>query len=242
MPITRSAPTTLVANYNLAATSYTYSFFRGPNTVNGSPLGYGVKSEHRVKTAAGAQTTVSTFTASAAPFAGLVAGDMLLFPNAPTVTPVTGPTATNTYPLGRGQERIITVATDDNNCDIHSAIDLSIDTTGYAFYWKKFKTGTGAEDGWFKTADFSGVQFNIQVTTLNATSIDYSIEGRNTGPNTAAQQLDVGSITSSALGSNAHSFYLGVPYDQCRVGLKVTGDAGTQAVWVNVIGEYFDGR
>jgi hypothetical protein len=240
--INRSAAVALVANYNLAATSYTYSFFRGPDDGNADPLGSGVKWPSKVKTTAGAQATIEAFTASSAPFAALVAGDLLMFPNAPTV-PNTGASGfVNVQGRTQRQERVIVTATDANNVDVDTAIDLSQDATGYNFYWKKFVTGVETTDGWFSVGNFDGVEFDIQVTTIAATSIDYSIECRHAGVNAAAKQLDVGSISSATLGSNSHTFYLGLPYDQCRVGLKVTGDAGTQAVWVSIVGEKYDSR
>lgn len=239
--VQRSAAVTLVANYNLTATSYTYSFFRGPDDANADPLGSGVKWPSKVKTTSGAQVTVEAFTASSAPFAALVAGDLLIFPNAPTVTN-SGPSGVNVQGRTQRQERVIVTATDANNVDVDTAIDLSQDSTGYNFYWKKFKTGTETTDGWFSVGNFAGVKFDIQVTDIHADSIDYSIECRGSSVNATPKQLDSGSITSETLGSNSHTFYLGIPYDQCRVGLKVTNDTGAQAVWVEIVGEQYGSR
>lgn len=235
--VERSATYTLVANYNLAATSYTYSFFRGPDTANGNPLGEGVNPAARV-TSGATSTDVTAFTASSKPFQGLVAGDLLIFPSAPTVIN-TGASAVNTTGYKARQERVIVTATDDNNAIVDRDILLDQDTKGYDFTWKKFKTGTETTDGWFKCSEWIGTEFLIQVTTLNATSIDYSIEGRwPNAVNNAPQQVDSGSIASSALGSNFHLYYMRLSFDECRVGLKVTGDSGTQAVWVSVTGDY----
>jgi len=239
--VSRSTSVTLFANYNVVATSYTYGFFRGPDNANADPLGEGVKSPLKAKTTSGAQVTIEAFTALSAPFAPLVAGDLLIFPNAPTVVNA-GPSGVNVQGKTRRQERVIVTATDDNNSDVNAAIDLSQDSTGYNFYWKKFVTGVETTDGWFDVASFAGVEFHIVVTTLAADSIDYSIECRHTQANSAPAQVFVGSIASDTLGSNSDTLYLGIPFDQCRVGLKVTGDTGDQAVWVEVTGEKFNDR
>lgn len=238
--VTRSISVTLVAGYDLAATNFTYSFFRGPDASNVDPLGDGATPVARVKNGA-TGTDVTAFTASTNPFQGLVAGDLLIFPNAPTVVN-TGASAINTYGMPKRQERVITTATDDNNAIVDRAIILDQASNGYTFSWKKFVTGEEAEDGWFKVADFAGVEFHIVVTDLHADSVDYSIECRHLQANNAPTQVDTGSISSEVLGSNSHTFYLGIPFDQCRVGLKVTNDTGLQSVWAEVTGEKYDDR
>lgn len=236
--ITRTKAVTLLANNNVSATSYTYGFFRGPDDANADPLGPGVKWPSKVKTAAGVQTTVSAFTASSAPFAALVAGDLLIFPNAPTVLNA-GASGVNVQGNTQLQERVITTATDANNVDINVGIDLSQDSTGYVFYWKKAKTGTTASDGWFDVSKYNGFQVCEQVTTINATSLDFSLEGRYTGvPDSEPNTVEAYSFTATGV----HCVYVNVPYDQARLGVKVTADGGTQAVWAYVIGERFNGR
>lgn len=236
--IERTQAVTLLANYNVAATSYTYGFFRGPNTLNADPLGAGVKWPTKVKTAAGAQTTVSAFTASSAPFIGLVAGDLLMFPNAPTQVNA-GASAVNVQGNTQKQERVITVATDNDNADINAAIDLSQDSTGYVFYRKVFVTGTETTDGWFSVATSSGFRIQQQVTTINADSIDFSLECRYTGgPNPQPEIVDQYSFTTTG----THGVYVNLPFDECRLGVKVTNDTGDQAAWAYIILEKVDGR
>jgi hypothetical protein len=236
--IERTQAVTLLANYNVAATAYTYGFFRGPNTANADPLGMGVKWPSKVKTTGGAQTTVEAFTASSAPFVGLVAGDLLLFPNAPTVVNA-GASAVNVQGNTQKQERVIVTATDDDNADVNTAIDLSQDATGYVFYRKVFVTGAETVDGWFSVATFDGFRIIEQVTTINADSIDFSLECRYTGgPNPQGEIVDQFSFTTTG----THGVYVNLPFDQCRLGVQVTGDDGDQAAWAYIVGEKLDGR
>lgn len=236
--IERTQAVTLLANYNVAAASYTYGFFRGPNTLNADPLGAGVKWPSKVKTTSGAQVTIEAFTASSAPFVGLVAGDLLMFPNAPTQVNA-GASAVNVQGNTQKQERVIVTATDDNNADVNTAIDLSQDATGYVFYRKVFVTGVETTDGWFSVAPFSAFKIVEQVTTLNATSVDYSLECRHTGtPGYAAEIVERYSFTATG----THTVYVNLPYDECRLGVQVVGDAGTQAAWAYFIGEKADAR
>jgi hypothetical protein len=237
--IERTAAVTLLANYNVAATSYTYGFFRGPDTLNADPLGAGVKWVSKVKTVAGGGTTITAFTAATEePFIGLVAGDLLMFPNAPTQIN-SGASAVNVQGITQKQERVITTATDDDNAVVNAAIDLSQDSTGYVFYRKEFHTGAETTDGWFSVAPYSGFKIVEQVTTITATSLDFSLECRHTGlPLYTSETVDAYSFTAAG----THTVYMNLPFDQCRLGIKVTGDGGTQATWAYFVGEKADGR
>lgn len=76
----------------------------------------------------------------------------------------------------------------------------------------------------------------IEWTTKNATSLDYSVECRSWGASIADPPLVVKQSSLSAVGMDA-VVITDIPFDQCRIGLKLTSDTGAQ-----VVNAYFASR
>lgn len=196
----------LAMRYDVTATSYTYPRLTGAGSVFDSPIIGPAEIE-----TSGSSTTVTEVTASSAPFASVAVGDILYV-----------------QPAANAPVTIRRVATRASSASI--TVDAAVNWSGgFPFGYRKFATGTGASDGWIyvsrTTAATKAVQ--ISVETINATSIDYSIEGR-IAPDLPAAVLLTG--TFSAVGGDV--FPIPEAVQQIRVGLKVTGDAGAQSVSV----------
>jgi hypothetical protein len=91
--------------------------------------------------------------------------------------------------------------------------------------------GTAITNGWISIPSGRPIVAAIEWTTKAATSLEYSIECRPWTGGLGAYLATVGqaSMTSASasyvvIGSNYNGF------DQCRIGLKLTTDTGTNAV------------
>lgn len=224
---------TLARKYNLASTSYIYvaygdaSSTASANYPLSGVLGPGTVKSVPVSTS-GSSTTVAAVTASTEPFVGIAVDDLLLFVANDT---------TSTLPMaGIEFERVVTARASSDSVTVDAAIDLTATTTGpgvggWRFRYKKFRTGTGATNGWFDVSKFSSFQLQWDVLTLNATDITADLECRSSR---YAEPVVLTSNTFTAVGS--YTYHVTTPWAQCRTGLKLTGDTGTQAVSI-----YFEG-
>lgn len=120
--------------------------------------------------------------------------------------------------------RVVGVASIPDAISVHAAISLGSD--GRAYSYQRFHNTTSADndEGWFFCGDAEDKSVLIKVNTLNATSVDYVINGDIGG---VAFQLDAGSITSATT--------LHVPIVEnvrrIQVGIKFTGN-GANSVTV----------
>jgi hypothetical protein len=90
-------------------------------------------------------------------------------------------------------------------------------------------TGSAVEDGWVTVAGESNRSVQINIDTINATSLDFIIQGRNRGQTVAAQ---IWPATGDRAETTTGSFIVQVPDSiyELRVGVKVDTDTGAQNV------------
>jgi len=157
---------------------------------------------------AGSNVLVTEVNAIDDPFTGFGIGDIL------NVRGKDGAVTTRT---------VSAVPSIPNGVTVGTAVDWST-AGGTAFTYRRWQSGTTAEIGWFSTGEFLYKSFEIVVAVIAATSVDYSIEGRSMGgtgvTHAAAAITVVGSATVN----------VATPFDQMRLGLKVTVDGGVQSV------------
>lgn len=197
--------------YDVPNTSYTYCVTSGQL---GNPWGPATRVAIPVGTS-GSSTTVAAITASSAPFATVAVGDVLYF---------------QTDPYGAVSTRYVTAKASSDSITINSAITLSA-SAGYPFQYKHVACGTAATDGWIGVNQFTTKAIQLCVSTLNATSITFSVEAKIAGAPSSATLL---TPAYTATGCNVYS----VPeqVDQLRVGVKLAGDAGAQSVDARIEG------
>jgi hypothetical protein len=105
-----------------------------------------------------------------------------------------------------------------------SAYDLS--STTYVY---NGSGGAGTNDGWFTVATEKERAIQVDIATLNATSVEFVVEGRLSGESTAAQIWPAsGNRSETATGS--FIVYIPDAIHQVRLGMKITGDSGTQSI------------
>lgn len=189
-------------NYDVSSTSYIYCKLLG---TNGNPFGAEIQGVGLAKTT-GSSANIAEAVVDANPFAPLAVGDIMIFRIGGT-----------TY-----KRRIITY-TSDSAVVVDAAINLG--TAGVPFtYWKQ-SCGTAATDGWIEVGGFWKLNVERVIGTINATSIQTQIECQLNG--VGIQVIDTYSTT--ATGTYSYPIHSGV-WDSCRVGVKVTGDAGIQSI------------
>ena len=159
----------------------------------------------------GSSTTLEDVN-SDGPFTGLGVGDIMIF------------VFNGVYYV-----RAVATVTSVNEITVDTAVNL---TSGVTFQWRDLSSGTGAENGWFTTSNLKSLNILINIPTLNATSVDFRIECRGVDPTPVL--VDTTSATSTGLYSRQINLEYW-PFRQCRVGMKTTVDAGTQAINVQLI-------
>lgn len=222
---------TLARNFDVPAAGYTYLVFGDWSASLASiepipgALGPGSAVNIKVDTS-GSSTTIAALTANTSPFQGMVAGDLLIFPQLPA--------AGGTYPPGPFRaERAIATFTDADTVTVDVALDIT-GTGGVTFRRKRRLSGTAATDAWFSVAGFRNFQIQHTVGDINATSLDVTLECR-VSPHASAGTVSTDNITSDFV--TVFQIIQARPYDQCRIGWRVTGDAGTNPVSSYFIGE-----
>lgn len=219
---------TLLRNYDVVATSYTYSAFGDQNAALAPVNNQGVSrwwnggSEKRIRVFATASNTLAAVTAGQAPFSGLAVGDLLIFNNTSQ--------AATTFGVLVEEERLITAKASNDSVTIDGAA-LTTPTTGVTFRYKKFFTGTAATDGWIDVSQFDSFNIETEVITIAATSLDVSLACRATKWGTSDEVF----TKNYTAAGNDHA-YVVAKYSQCRVGWRVNTDAGVQSVSVGFIG------
>lgn len=190
----------IVSAYDVTSGGFTYC------STSGLRQGQGF-----IKTT-GASTTV-TAVGTAVPFTSLVVGDEITVITAPDTTPVVR------YVTARASAVSITIS--------GANVDWSNGGAGYGFTWRHVACGTTSADGWIQVQPGASRTVQVIVTTINATSINVSFEGRIDGVVAVATPL-LPTIAYTA----ATSEFITLPetIDAFRVGWSVTGDAGVQSV------------
>lgn len=163
----------------------------------------------------GSSTTVSENTAGEAVFDGFGVGDVLY-------VNVDGTWTARPITSVAGAPTSVTVAT---------AVDWS---SGKAFYFRRFTTGTAAGSGWFPVADFAEKSVNVELATIGATSIDVSIEGRINATATASVLYSKNYLAATA--PAADIFAIGEHVTEIRVGFKANTPGTANSVTANFFG------
>jgi hypothetical protein len=174
-------------------------------------------------TTAGSSTTVTAVTAGDGPFDGLQLGGQLSSLDGNTgVTDVV----------------YVTTYTDQDNIVVDTAVDWTTGFTGAPgrhFQYRKFLKGTTADDGWFNTRTAAGLKIQVIVTTILATSITFTFEGRIKGAQQAPTTITTKTFT--AAGSEYVDVQpLDAPWDEVRVGVQVAGASGAQSISAYALG------
>jgi hypothetical protein len=203
----------LVYARNTAAAAYEYCILAGQN---GRALDQGIPISIPIAFTSGSTATAAV-TALTEPFLHVAVGDELRV-NIPSAG-----TATKTQEF-----RYVTARADSDNVTASANWPATVTSTNFTF--KKLTCGTAATDGVIGVNGATVVRFSVEVTAISATSIDIQIEGRDRSAATTWTVLDGKSYT--ATGSDAFTLS-SLMYDEVRIGMKVTGDTGTQAVTIH---------
>lgn len=189
--------------YNLASTSLLFAAY-DPDPM---PLYAWAKTT-------GSSVDIDALSAGRAPFQGLAAEDLL----------------TVYRPDGCDLAKLASV-TDADNAAVTAAVNWENGGNGYPLHLQKWRSGTGATDGWFYVGDATKVVVSIDLATLNGTSITVTIQARTLDG--AAETIwtktyslaEVDQVTFGALDLGFH---------EMRVGALITGDSGTQSLSIKV--------
>lgn len=131
---------------------------------------------------------------------------------------------------GAATLRTIASVASETSLTVTSAVNIASATP---FRWLNFVCGTGAEDGWIDVSQYNGgTSVQIDVTTINATSVDFQIEGRVAG---GAARILVPAINFTAAGGQVVSI-TEAGLSGVRVGIKLNTDTGAQNYTVIVAG------
>lgn len=206
--------------YDLDSASYIFCNVTGQL---GDPWGPPIPGLSPIATS-GPSTTVVEVTASSLPFANLGVGDIIF----------------TTDSTGAAAIRAITAKASGASITVDSAINLGTSTP---FSWKKLTCGTTAESGWISVQGWLYKKVSVHLNQMDATSIDIKWECRDRTIDTQPEYVYPGSSTASGVcpgGTSASgacnytaasiatrtSVEVDVPYDQCRVGMKINTDDG----------------
>lgn len=182
--------------YDVTSTSLIYGLLS--DLIQGS--GY-------VKTS-GSSTTVSELNSTDNVFQGYANGDVLY-------VNVDGTWAART---------ITDAALAPDSVVVDSAVNWQNGTAGRMHYVRHFTSGTTASDGWFPVSSDEDKSVEVSVDTINATSIDVSIEGRINGGTKAVL------YAKNYTAAGADVFVIPENVTEMRVGFQVNTDAGVQSV------------
>lgn len=198
----------LFTAYNVASTTYVYP--RHATTTS---------SCQGTAQTTGASTTVTATTST--PFANLAVGDEVAFANcaAPPCT------------------RVVATWASGTSMTVDTAIDMSLASFpgGVACTYAKLTLGAG----WQSVNGMSGKRIGWNIAAIAAGSLEFQVECIGVGPyetpNTVwpgaggtAGLCEGGNGSFTAVGSCA--VYIGEPWERCRLGIKVTADAGAQSI------------
>lgn len=194
-----SSRRTQFAAYDVASASAIYGIYGLP-----------VQSPKPLKTT-GSSTTVSEVAAADNPFAGFVIGDLI----------------TVVRPNGLVEQRRVTsVAGIPDNVVVDTAVNWDL-AAGFQFSYQRFTVGTGANIGWWPVGNCDEKDLVITVTTFAATSITFTVQGRQLG---AYGAITTTIYTRTFVAAGNEPVPVVEHMDDLRVGVEVAGDVGVQSV------------
>jgi hypothetical protein len=198
---------TLFVNYDVASASAIYGLY--------SDL---IASAKPLKTT-GSSTTVSEVAAADDTFANFVIGDILAV----------------TRPNGNVDLRRVTaIGSIPDSVTVDSAVNWD-QTGGFPFSYRRFTVGTGANTGWFSVGSCDEKDLTLYVTTINATSITFNVQGRQLGAYGPVVSDIYQKTFTAATAAGGDPVFVVEHTDDLRVGVLVTGDAGVQSVTVSFL-------
>lgn len=195
-----SSRRTQFANYDVATVA------PGIYGIYGLP----VQSPKPLKTT-GSSTTVSEVAAADDPFAGFVIGDLI----------------TVVRPNGLVEQRRVTaIGAIPDSVTVDTAVNWDL-ASGFQFSYQRFTVGTGANTGWWTVGSCDEKDLILSVTTINATSITFTVQGRQLG---AYGVVTTTIYTRTFVAAGNEPVPVVEHMDDLRVGVEIAGDVGVQAV------------
>lgn len=189
--------------YDVTSTSYVYCKYTG---TGGNPFGEPIPGPGTLVTS-GSSTTVTQETTGMNPFTEVAVGDLLFISSGGTVS-----------------VRLVTARASATSITVNTAIDLAV---GTHWSWLKRSCGATIDDGWVDVGGFYNVTFSRTIATINAGSIETTAECRLNDNPTVATTLATNTTTGT--GNWGWTLTSGV-WDACRLGVKLTADAGAQSI------------
>ena len=209
----------LARNYNLDSTSYVYpTYCSGVATAQSPqlcPAGFssGNFVGDRPATTSGSASTTVTSVGSKDSFAGIAAGDLILF-NVADVTTGAG--------TGQTLRQVISV-TSNNSITVDSNVTLP--TAGSSFsWWRSVAASTSKTAGWFAVGgEARALTVQVQIDQISVTGgIDYALECGVQIPQVALPPLTSDVVaTGNLTATGTTTIAVAEPYTVCRLGLKI---------------------
>ncbi len=204
---------TFVRNYDVASTSFIYCSTTDFIAGNGR---------------ASTSGSSATVTGSGTNFRRLVAGDEIF---------VTRPSFPGSQATTTDRRVVQTTPTSDTSLTLTAVADWS---AGFSWRFRHVECGTGAEDGWINVG-LAKADFEWVATTVNATSVSFNVQCRNTGDSArpattvypdpansaSTDSCKSGSPLDANDGASCRIIGAGL-YSECRCGMKVNTDTGAQ--------------
>lgn len=219
----------VLRDYDLDSASFIYPVLCTPTVgavVNQCP-GPGYSDSRKITTAGAASTTVTSVGSNGA-FGLAAVGDVILI--SPDGADTTVPTL-----------RRITAKASADSITVDANADIA--TAGAPFRLWSLTVGTGAaDDGWFRYPTAGNINIVIDVSQMNAASVDYHVQCRHThngGYSTPVYLAGTAATPISLTAAAGHRVaIIDEAWDSCRVGLRVTtddgGDTGANAEKVSI--------
>lgn len=176
--------------------------------------GNGLTNGSRLATTSAVNSTDITAVNADGPFLGIAVGDIVVFNQAIN--------ATTLLPIGAALRKV-TEVTSANAITVATAVTLP--TAGSTLAWFRTTTGTGlATDGWFPMGKELAQNINLTFDQISATGgVTYKVECRNVIDGAAeSATIIAGDTAVTAANTAARVNFDNEPWDQCRVGLKIT--------------------
>lgn len=210
----QSAQATFMSAYDVAATSFIYCVQTGQNgnATDATPI----RGFAPIITS-GSSTTVTSATASTSAFRDVVVGDVLFIRQDPATTTTV---------------RYVTARASADSITVDSAVNI---TAATLFSFRHQTCATAATSGQINAAWGAAANKAVElcITTLNATSISFSVEGKLHGDSPAWEPIVVPTYTAAG----CETIPINEPLSLLRVGVKVNTDTGVQSVTAKFLAE-----
>lgn len=215
---------TFIALWDLDSDTVLYPVLLG---TDGNPFGDPMQVATLIETS-GSSTTVTAVTALTVPFADLGVGDLIFVRTSATNTDI----------------RSIVAKASGDSITINAAADWSAGA-GFQFTWMDAVIGATVNDGWISTAGWNRIKVKVNYAQGDfATGLDVRWECRDRDlaayeeiayPDVAATCGDDGVVASgycqfaTAGAGTGLTLIIPGPWDECRVGMKRTGNDTSDA-------------